>query len=58
MQRKHGFLRQPARNAGKEKIVLKTARIELYKSEAAHRHVGTYAKAKLCAGAMISAKRM
>ena len=41
-----------------KKIILKTERTELYRSGAAHRHESTYARAKLCAGAMAAQKRL
>jgi hypothetical protein len=49
---------RPVRNADEEKNILKTPGIELYRSGAAHRREGTYARAKLSAGAVISATRM
>ena len=43
---------------GSQEIILKTAGIELYRSGAAHRHESTYARAKLCAGAVAAQKRL
>jgi hypothetical protein len=42
--------------ASEKKIILKTEEIELYRSGAAHRHESTYARAKLCAGAVTAQK--
>jgi hypothetical protein len=49
---------RPVRNADEEKNILKTPGIELYRSGAAHRREGTYARVELSAGAVISATRM
>ena len=45
----------PSVTPERKKFVLKNRGIELYTSGVAHRHVDAYARAKLCADAMISA---